>query len=568
VLRRKVVLLAAGVVGALSLAAAGCGGGGEEQASQGGGGAASTGAAATTPAASGPQVLRMVFGAEPPSLDPGLATDTTSSNVLLALMDPLIKLNRALEPIPSLARSWDTSKDGTTVTYHLRHDGKWTNGDPVTAQDFEWSWKRTISPQLAADYAYQFFGIVGAADYNACDPKKTNCDALRDKVGIKALDDYTLQVKLTSPQPWFIQQTTHHSFLAVNRKAVEKWGDTWTAPGHIVTNGPFELTAWKHDASITLKKWDGWRDAKDVALDEVDGKIIVDGTTAVQAFEAHEVDAMDTNNIPVQDIARLSQTPEYDQYPALGTYYYGINVKNIPDVHQRRAMAAAINRREIADKITQAGQVPATGFVPQGMPGFDVINGGGSPWLPPAGDADMAKQEMDKAQNPKRDVNLILNDAPGHKEIAVAVQSYWKPLGITANVKVQEWAQFLQFLGPPPNSTVDVYRNGWIGDYVDAINFLETWTCKSGNNNSNWCNKDFDALIEKARATPDDAARYKIYAQAEAILDGKDGDFPVLPFYWYTFTNLERLCVKDSFFVNPLNQFYLSDVKIVGDCSK
>jgi ABC-type oligopeptide transport system substrate-binding subunit len=567
VLRRKVILVAAGVVTALSLAAAGCGGGGEE-ASQGGGSAASTGAAATTTTTSGPQVLNMAFGAEPPSLDPGLATDTTSSVILLALMDPLVKLGKDLQPVPTLAESWDTSKDGKIVTFHLRQDGKWTNGDPVTAHDFEWSWKRTISPELAADYAYQFFGIVGAADYNACDPKKTNCDTLRDNVGVKALDDYTLQVKLTSPQPWFVQQVTHTSFLAVNRKAVEKWGDKWTEPGHIVTDGPFELTSWKHDASVTLKKWDGWRDAKDVALDQVNGKIIVDGTTAVQAFEAHEIDAMDGNIIPVQEEARLSKTPEYERYPALGTYFYGINVKNVPDVHERRAMALAINRKEIVDKISQAGQVPATGFVPQGMPGFDVINAGGSPWLPPVGDADRAKQEMDKAQNPKRDINLILNDAPGHKEIAVAVQSYWKPLGITANVKVQEWAQFLQFLGPPPNSTVDVYRNGWIGDYVDAINFLETWTCKSGNNNSNWCNKDFDALIEKARATPDDAARYKLYAQAEDILDGKDGEMPDLPFYWYTYPNLERQCVKRTFNINLLDQFDLSKVKVQGDCSK
>ena len=138
------------------------------------------------------QAITIGWGAEPPSLDPGLATDVTSSNILLNIMDPLVKLGADLEPVPSLAESWDVSDDGKTVTFHLRGDGKWTNGDPVTAEDFEWSWKRTVSPELAADYAYQFYGIVGAADYNAC---QKNCDALRDAVGVKALDERTLEVQ-------------------------------------------------------------------------------------------------------------------------------------------------------------------------------------------------------------------------------------------------------------------------------------------------------------------------------------------------------------------------------------
>ena len=168
-------LLVVALLGAFALAAAGCGGGNEESGAGTGSGGGETGAAAN-------QTMTIGWGAEPPSLDPGLATDTTSSNVLLNIMDPLVRLNPdTLEAVPSLAESWDVSSDGKTVTFELRDDGRWTNGDPVTAQDFEWSWKRTISPELAADYAYQFFGIVGAAEYNAC---KQNCDAMRDKVGV------------------------------------------------------------------------------------------------------------------------------------------------------------------------------------------------------------------------------------------------------------------------------------------------------------------------------------------------------------------------------------------------
>jgi oligopeptide transport system substrate-binding protein len=543
----KAWLLLAMLALGLGLVAAGCGGGDDNAASDEGavqGGLASQ------------QVLTLNWGAEPPSLDPGLATDTTSSNVLVNIMDPLIKLGDDLKPVPNLAESWKVSKDGKTVTFKLRSDGKWTNGDPVTAEDFEWSWKRTISPELAADYAYQFYGIVGAQEYNGC---KSNCEALRDKVGITALDDRTLEVKLTTPQPWFVQQVAHTSFLAVNRKAVERWGSKWTEAKNIVTNGPFKLAAWRHSSELNLVKWDAWRDAKDVKLTLVNGRMITDGTTAVQAFEAGEIDV--NPNIPPEEIPRLKETSEYAQDPGLGTYYYGINTKNIPDVNQRRAMSLAINRQEIIDNIAQADQTPSNGFTPQGMPGFDVINPK-SKWEPADGNMDEAKALMAKVANPKKNITLLLNDSPGHREIAVAIQAAWKELGLTTTIKQQEWAQFLEFLGPPPDPSVDVYRNGWIGDYVDAINFLELWTCTSGNNNSNFCNKRYDGLVAKARQTQDNAARYKIYAQLEQILGGPNGEMPMIPIYWYTYVDQERESVKDTYKVNLLNQTDLTKVEI------
>jgi oligopeptide transport system substrate-binding protein len=501
------------------------------------------------------------WGAEPPSLDPGLATDTTSSNVLLNIMDPLVRLNPdTLEAVPSLAESWDISSDGKTVTFHLRQDGKWTNGDPVTASDFVYSWKRTLSPELAADYAYQLYGIVGAQEYNSC---QKNCAALADKVGVEAPDDFTLVVHLTSPQPWFIQQSSHHSFLAVNQSAVEQFGDKWTEPQNIVTDGPFKLAKWEHDAEIDLVKWDEWRDAKDVTLTSVPGKIIVDGTTRVQAFESGEIDVLDGGGLPPDEIARLKDTPEYESYPSLGTYYYGFNIKNISDIHERRALSLAVNRQEIIDQIAQADQIPATGMSPKGISGFDTINPN-SPWTPAAGDLTKAKDEMSQAANPKMDINLFFNDSPGHKEIATAVQAQWKELGITSTLKQQEWAQYLEFLGPPPNQAVDVYRLGWIYDFPDAINGLELWTCDSGNNNTNYCDKNYDALVAKARETPDDTARYALYAQMEQMLFGQDGALPILPIYWYTFPNLEKLSVKDTFNINPLDQFDLTKVVVKG----
>jgi ABC-type oligopeptide transport system substrate-binding subunit len=541
-------LLATGLLGSLALAAAGCGGGG----------GGTTGAQGNTGGEAANQVLRMAWGAEPPSLDPGLATDTTSANVILNLMDPLVRLDNDNNPVPSLAESWDVSADGLTVTYHLRSDGKWTNGDPVTAKDFVYSWKRTLSPELAADYAYQLYGLVGAADYNSCEK---NCDALADKVGVEAPDDTTLVVHLTSNQPWFIGQSAHTAFLAVHQATVEKFGDKWTDPANIVTDGPFMLKSWEHEAEIDLVKNPNWRDAKDVKLTSVPGKIIVDGTTRVQAFESGEVDALDGGGLPPDEIARLKSTPEYEVYPSLGTYYYGFNMKQITDIHERHALSLAINRQEIIDQVAQGDQIPATGMSPKGIAGFDTINPN-SPWTPAAGDLDKAKSELSQAASPKTSINLFFNDAPGHKEIATAVQAQWNELGIKTTLKQQEWAQYLQFLGPPPNNAVDVYRLGWIYDFPDAINGLELWTCKSGNNNTNFCDQNFDATVEQAKQTPDDTARYDIYAQLEQMLFGQDGALPIAPIYWYTFPNLEKLTVKDTFNISPLDQIDLTKVVV------
>lgn len=552
--RNRWLLLVVALVAVLTLGAAGCGGDDDDDAAGDETGATDTGGTE----AAAEQVLRIAWGAEPPSLDPGKATDTTSANVIGALMDPLVKLNPdTLEPEASLAESWEV--DGPTVTFTLRDDATWTNGDPVTAQDYVYSWKRTLSPELAADYAYQLYGIVGAAEYNGCE---SDCEALADEVGVTAVDDYTLQVELTSEQPWFIGQASHHSFLPVHQATVEQYGDNWTDPENIVTNGPFMLESWDHEASINLVKNPDWRDADSVSLERIDGSIIVDGVTRVQSFEAGEVDALDGAGLPPEDIERLKAEPYYEQYPALGTYYYGFNVDNI-GLAQRRAMSLAINRQIITDEIDRTGRSQATGMTPEGIKGFEVINPN-SPWLPAQGDMEQAESVLAEEQNVKQNVNLFHNDAPGHREIAVAVQSMWNELGINTTIRAQEWAQYLEFLGPPPNNNVDAYRLGWVYDFPDAINGLELFTCDSGNNNTNWCNEDYDALVEEARQTPDDDARYELYGQMEQIMFGEDGEVPLTPIMWYTYPNLENDAVRDTFFVSPLDQIDFTKVVVQG----
>ncbi|MEO8347817.1 MAG: peptide ABC transporter substrate-binding protein [Acidobacteriota bacterium] len=531
----------------LSLFALGCSGGGDDKGDDGGGGAAAE------------QVITVNWGTEPPSLDPGLASDTTSAAIIFNIMDPLITLDEDLNPVENAAESYKVSEDGTTVTLTLRDDLEWTNGDPVTAEDYEWSWKRTVSPELGADYAYQFFGIVGASDYNSCDPAADDCDALAEEMGVEAVDERTLRVTLTSAQPWFIQQMAHTSFIAVHRPTVEKFGENWTDPANIVTNGPFRLDTWEHNSRIDLVKWEDWRNADEVSLTRVNGRMITDGTTAVQAYEAGEIDV--NLDVPPEEIGRLKETEDYQQYPTLGTYYYGLNVETVTDPLQRRAMALAIDRRTIIDNITQADELPASGFTPEGMPGFETINPE-SEFLPENGNMERAKELMSQVQNPKTDINLLLNDAPGHREIAVAVQANWQELGLNVNIRQQEWAQFLEAIGPPPSKNIDAFRLGWIADYPDAINFLELWTTDSGNNSTNYGNEEYDRLVEEARATPDNGARYELYSQLEDILFGEDADMPVVPIYWYTFTHLERPSIQETFNINPTSQIDLRVVEV------
>jgi oligopeptide transport system substrate-binding protein len=538
----------------IAFVAAGCGGGGGSNA-----GNNNTSTTGGTTAASG-GTLRMAIGSEPPSLDPGLATDTTSALLVENLNVPIVKLGPApdLKPEPALAQSWDQS--GNTVTLHLRKDVKWSDGTPVTANDVVWSWLRTISPQLGADYAYQFYGITGAQDYNSCKPSASNqqCDTLKNKVGISAPDKYTVKIDLTSPQPWFLQQLSHTSFVPVNKASVDKWGDKFTEPGHIVTDGPFLLTSWKHDASLTLKKNPDYYDASSVKLASIQMKIIPDGSTAEQAFNAGNVDVNETG-WPPSDTARIKNQPTYQQFPSLGIYYYGFNVKNVPDVNQRKAMALAVDRQVIVQHITQTGQVPATNFSPQGIPGASTINS--DKFVKPTADMTLAKQYMAKVSNPQKNITLVFNNAPGHKEIATAIQAQWKQLGLNVTLKQQDWPQFLKFLGPPPDPSVSVYRNGWIADFPDDINFLSVFECKSGNNNTNWCNPKYDALLKQATATSDQTQRYKLYQQAEAILTGKNGDMPIIPIYWYTFAYQVSQNVS-GWNTNPMDEIDLSKVSI------
>jgi oligopeptide transport system substrate-binding protein len=497
--------------------------------------------------------LKVAIGAEPPSLDPGLATDTTSAQIIYNLMEPVIKLGPGptLKALPGAASSWRVR--GANVTLNLRRNVRWTNGQPVTAADYVFSWLRTISPELGSDYAYQFYGIKGAEAYNGC---KSNCGAARAKVGVRAIGRYQLRVQLTSAQPWFIQQLSHHSFLPVHKATVNRHGKNWTEPGNIVTNGPFRLAAWRHDASVTLVKNTRWRNARSVRLTRVELPIITDGSTAENAFTAGNID-VNTQSLPSASIPKWKKTKQFKVYKAIGTYYYGFNVKNISDVNQRRAMAFATDRYQITRFIAQRGEVPARGFTPVAISGGPTILKNAT--MPARRNTARAKQFMSRVSNPKKAIKLYMNNSPGHIRIATAVQAMWKELDLDVTLRVMEWAQYLQFLGPPPNSDVDVYRLGWIYDYPDAQNGLVLWTSDSGNNNTNWKNRKFDALVDSAAKVQNAKKRHLIYQRAENILTGPSGALPIMPIYWYVYSALVKDYVR-GFFITPTDQIDFTKV--------
>jgi oligopeptide transport system substrate-binding protein len=470
------------------------------------------------------RTIRVALGSEPPSLDPQLGNDTVSAQMALSIMDPLVVLRgQNLRPV----------------------------------QDFEYSWKRELDPKLAAGYAYMMYGIKGALAYNTC---KRNCARLRERVGVKAIDRYTIRVTLTQPQPWFPYLLAHNVFFAVPRATVERWGNKWTEPAHIVTNGPFRLARWRHDAEVDLARWPGWRNAGRVAIETVKLPIITNGTTAVQAFQAGRVDALTTQMLGPPDIPRFKGKPAYYESPQLASYYVGFNLKKVTDVNQRRAMAMAIDRRALVDHVSLSGE-PAQGFTPKGIPGFASIDPH-SRFLPARGNLAAAKALMAKVAHPLNKVALFYPNAPGAKELGVAIQAMWQQLGISTTLQGQEFKQFLQFLGPPPNSAVDTFLLSWVYDFPDAINGFELFTCGSGNNNTNRCNKRNDTLLARARPVEDADLRYRLYGGIEQAMFGPNGDMPVIPLYWGANVALVGPRIRGTFQIDPQTYVHFDEIRV------
>lgn len=508
------------------------------------------------------QELVFNLGSEPPTLDPALCTDSSSSTVIYQIFEGLTQ--RKLDGTGvegAVATSWEVSPDGKEYTFHLRDGVTWTNGDPVTAQDFEYSWKRTVDPRTASDYAYLMWCIVGAEEANNFqlpdkekEPAKYEAavkklEGLLDKVGVKALDAKTLKVSLTAPLPFFLDLMAFFTFLPVNRKAVEANPEKWAAePATLVSNGPFRLEEWSHKSHLVLVKNDKYWDKDKVKLEKIKIVQISDPATCLTAYENKEFDMCDSGLVPPPDTPRLLQSGTAKRMPFLATYYLDFNTTRKPlhDARVRRALSLAIDRKALTENVLKGGQLPALGFVPPGIrnpaTGKDFREEAGD--LFPDADVATAKKLLAETGYPEGKnfpkLTLLYNTEGAHKDIAQAIQQMWKKnLGIQVELGGQEWQVFLK---TRVQGDYDIARDGWIGDYIDPMTFLDMFLSNSPQNNPKWKNKRFDDLIKKAKASNDQAARMQLLHEAEKLLIE---EMPIAPVYFYVQIWFQRDYVKD-----------------------
>lgn len=495
------------------------------------------------------QVLNLNITSEPPSLNPGTSTDTTSSAVLDQVFEGLMRVNLDGEPEEAMAESYEVSEDGKTYTFKIREDAKWTNGDPVTAEDFEYAWKWVLNPENAdTDYAYQLYVIKGAQD------AKENGASL-DDVGIKVVDEKTLEVELEQPTEYFLELTAFVTYYPVNKNVVSE-NPEWAldVSDAYVSNGPFKLVEWAHNDKIVLEKNENYWDADSVKLEQITMHMIGDESTALQMYESGELDWIGSpvDSIPLAAMQSLKDAGDLIITDQAALYYYTVNNDDeiVGNANIRKALAHAINRQAIIDNITQGEQKPAMALVPPSM--FPENEQG----YFPDGDVEKAKEylqagldELGLDELPT--LSLSFNTSEAHAAIAQAVQDMWKQnLGIEIELNNEEWNVYLNSLG---EGNYQIGRIGWASDFNDAINFLEIFETVGGNNYTNWENEDYKKLIADSRAELDPAKRLEILKQAEEIFME---ELPIIPVYFYTNVYSKKDYVE-GVVVQPVGSFNL-----------
>ena len=469
-------------------------------------------------------------GSEPKSIDPHLGTGVTENRIIQTMVEGLIAYHPDDDtvPYPGVAQSWESNDDFTVWTFKLRDNAKWSNGDPVVASDFVYSWERILSPALGAEYAEMLYVIDNAAAFHQGEISDFGA------VGVKALDDYTLQVTLEGSTPYFLSMLKHYSFYPVNPKVVEEFGGMtnrqsgWSTVENFVGNGPFQITAWNTNDFLEVERNPYYWDADNVGLNGIRFLPIENLNTEHTAFQGGRLHV--TYEVPADRIPRLrdANDPALRIDPYLGSYFYRVNVTREPfnEPRVREALSLAIDRNLIVGRVSQGGQTPATGFVPGGISGYptsDAI----------AFDPERAKQLLAEAGYPGGEgfpqAEILINTSENHRKIAEAIQAMWRDtLGVDIGIFNQEWKVYLD---SQSSLNYDVSRAGWIADYVHPMTFLEIFTAGNGNNDTGWENAEYDRLIRAAQTASSEDERTALMAQAEAILLD---ELPVVPIYWYT----------------------------------
>jgi len=486
------------------------------------------GAGAFHVAAHAETVYNRGSAAEPESLDPHKTSTIYEAHILRDLFQGLVMQDVKANLIPGAAESWTVSDDGTVYTFKLRKDGQWSDGSPVTAADFVYAFQRLEDPATGAEYASMLYPIKNAEAVNSKGAKP-------EEMGVKAIDDHTLEVTLNAPTPYFLEMLTHQATYPVNKAAMDKLGADWVKPGNLVSNGAYTLAEWVPNDHIKLVKNPKFWDADTVKIDVVNYIPTEDRSSAMKRFEAGEMDSYD--DLPTEQLADL-QSKFGDQIrvgPYLGTYYFSIKTDKAPwdDVELRNAISMAIDRDFIAEKVWQNSMLPGYSMVPPGIEGYTPAMAKYAD-MPQIDREDEARKILEKlGYTPEKPLKMEIryNTSENHKNTAVAIQEQLKPLGVEVsllNTDTKTHYAFLQEKGD-----YDVARAGWIADYKDPETFLGISRKASGNNYSNYDSPAFETAMDKAAAAggkPEE--RMKDLADAERILVDEVGNIPIL-YYSY-----------------------------------
>ena len=487
------------------------------------------------------KILHFGLGSEPQYLDPHLANSVSAHNVIIALIEGLVSEDpKTLKPVPGVAEKWDISEDGLVYTFHLRKNAKWSNGDPVTAHDFVYSYKRILNPELASQYASMLHGLKNAREYH-----EEGLSWDEAKVGATAIDDYTLQLTLENPTPYFLELLNHYSWFPAHPPTIEKFGafgkqgTAWTRPGNYVGNGPFTLSDHKVNSVIEVKKNPLYWDAQTVSLEGIRFYPIESADTEERAFHSGFLHLTQTVSPDRIDFLKENHPDLIHFESYLGTYFYRFNVEEPPfdDVRVRLAFNLATDRQAIVEKVTKGGQLPARCFTPPGTGGF-------SPESRFRFDPQKAKsliQEYltEKGLESLPKIELKYNTSEGHKKVAEALQGMWKNhLGAEIQLLNMEWKVFLSTIAKRDFSLA---RAGWIGDYVDANTFLHMWRTGDGHNNTGWSSTRYDELLELAAQESDTEKRFSYFEECEKLIAE---NAPILPIYFYVHVTLRSPTVK------------------------
>ncbi len=472
---------------------------------------------------------------EPESLDPVFITGQADARVVESLFEGLLRIDpESAAPVPGLAASWTVSEDSRVYTFSLRPGIRWSDGRPITAMDFEKSWKRALDPANAARYAGLMFAIEGAEAFHTRRDEKAESGP-----GFRALDDQTFEVRLVEPRSYFLHLLTMPIFAATPAHAILESPIRWILEEDVPVSGAYCLEWWRLNDSIRVRRNPLYWDNENTRSEVVDFLPISNPSTALNLYLMGDVDVIwDKDLVPTHVVDELMGRDDFHQFDYLGTYFLRFNttLKPFDDPRVRRALSLAIDRERITLRITRAGEKPAATFVPSGTHGYDFGR------TPVIHNPSRARQLLAEAGYPDGKgfppVEYYFNGASSgpasnHQKIAVELQAMWKEhLNIQVKLKKNEWKVFLV---DQESLNYQVSRSSWIGDYNDANTFLEIFTSSESNNRTGWKNSQFDALIDQANRTLDGDARESLLRQAEFILLE---EAPIAPVYFYKGTHM------------------------------